>query len=182
MSPNGKAQGIGWVTEFLDRLSNTSWSADTITTENSTLDSNPTYFPLDQPIYVDFTHDDIILSVLTALNYTQVVGEFLDPTYADPDRTFVLSHITPFAARLVFEVIECEGDAKRYVRTKLNEAVIPYSGAEGCPQGEALCGLDDFVKFQRTNAYKDANFDKACFGVNGADFVVTGPVRNGTIY
>lgn len=183
MSPNGKAQGIGWVSEFLDRLTNTTWNPATITTENSTLDSNPTYFPLDQTMYVDFSHDDILLSVLTALNYTQVVGEFLDPANPDPNRTFVLSHITPFAARIVFEVIECDDKpGKRFIRTKLNEAVIPYSGAEGCPAGKSLCPMEDFVKFQQANAYKDANFDKACFGTNGTDFVVTGPVRNGTIY
>ncbi|ETS64460.1 hypothetical protein PaG_00917 [Moesziomyces aphidis] len=182
MSPNGKAQGIGWVNEFLDRLTNTTFNASTITTENSTLDSNPTYFPLDQSMYVDFSHDDIIVSVLTALNYTQVIGDFLDPTYADPERTFVLSHITPFAARLVFEVVECGDDQQQYVRTLLNEAVIPYSEAQGCPEGKALCPMADFVKFQQTHAYKDANFNKACFGQNGTDFVVTGPVRNGTVY
>lgn len=182
MSPNGKAQGIGWVNEFLDRLTKTPFNDSTITTENSTLDSNPTYFPLDQPIYVDFTHDDIILSVLTSLNYTQVVGEYLSPYYADPNRTFKLSYITPFAARLVFEVIECDGKQEQYIRTKLNDAVIPYSEAQGCPGGKALCPMKDFVGFQQANAYKDANFDKACFGVNGTDFTITGPVRNGTVY
>ncbi|SNX86142.1 related to 3-phytase A precursor [Melanopsichium pennsylvanicum] len=182
MSPSGKAQGVGWVTEFLDRLTKTSFNTSAITTENSTLDSNPTYFPLDQPIYVDFSHDDILVSVLTALNYTQVIGDYLDPRYPDPNRTFVLSHITPFAARLVFEVVECGSDAKRYIRTKLNEAVVPYSGAEGCPSGKALCPIEDFVGFQQKHALKDANFDKACFGSNGTDFTITGPVRNGTIY
>lgn len=182
MSPSGKAQGIGWVSEFLDRLTNTTWNPATITTENSTLDSNPTYFPLNQTIYVDFSHDDILLSVLTALNYTQVIGEYLDPANPDPNRTFVLSHITPFAARLVFEIIECDHKPGRFVRTKLNEAVIPYSTAQGCPHAASLCPLDEFVNFQRTHAYKHANFNKACFGTNGTDFVVTGPVRNGTVY
>ncbi|KAJ1024855.1 hypothetical protein NDA16_002895 [Ustilago loliicola] len=146
------------------------------------MDSNPTYLPLDQPIYVDFTHDDIILSVLTALNYTQVVGEYLDPHNADTSRTFKLSYITPFAARLVFEVIECEGKQEQFIRTKLNDAVIPYSEAQGCPEGKALCSMKDFVGFQQEHAYKDANFDKACFDVNGTDFTITGPVRNGTVY
>ncbi|SPO28999.1 related to 3-phytase A precursor [Ustilago trichophora] len=182
MSPSGKAQGVGWVSELLDRLTKSPFNESTITTENSTLDSNPTYFPLDQTFYVDFSHDDIIVSVLTALNYTQVIGEYLDPHYPDPNRTFVLSHITPFAARLVFEVVECANDSKRYIRTKLNEAVIPYSAAQGCPEGKALCPFEDFVKFQQKHALKDANFDKACFGKNGTDFVVTGPVRNGTVY
>lgn len=104
MSPNGRAQGIGWAQEFLDRITNTTYNPANVTTENSTLDSNPTYFPLDQPFYFDFTHDDIILSVLTALNYTQIAGDYLNATFMDPNRTFVLSHITPFAARLAFEV------------------------------------------------------------------------------
>lgn len=182
MSPNGKAQGIGWVSEFIDRLTNSTFNESTITTENSTLDSNPTYFPLDQTFYVDFTHDDNIVSVLTALNFTQVIGDYLNPYYADPNYTFVLSHITPFAARLVFEVVDCGCDSKRYIRAKLNEAVIPFSEAQGCPEGKALCPFEDFVNFQKTYAYKDANFDKACFGVNGTDFTITGPVRNGTVY
>lgn len=104
MSPNGRAQGIGWVQEFLDRVTNTTFDANNVTTENTTLDSSSTYFPLDQPFYFDFTHDDIIVSVLAALNYTQVVGDYLNATHMDPNRTFVLSHITPFAARLAFEV------------------------------------------------------------------------------
>ncbi len=127
MSPNGKAQGIGYVNEFLDRLTKTKFNESTITTENSTLDSNPLYFPLDQKFYIDFSHDDILLSVLTSLNYTQVVGEFLNPYYADPNRTFVLSHIVPFAARVVWEIIECDNDPKQYIRTLINEAVIPVA-------------------------------------------------------
>jgi hypothetical protein len=104
MSPNGRAQGIGWAQEFLDRLTNSTYSAANVTTENTTLDSSSTYFPLDQPFYFDFTHDDNIVSVLTALNYTQIVGDYLNATEINPNRTFVLSHITPFAARLAFEV------------------------------------------------------------------------------
>jgi len=182
MSPNGKAQGVGWVTEFIDRLTKTPFNESTLTTQNSTLDSNPLYFPLNQTMYVDFTHDDMIVSVLTALNFTQIIGDYLDPHYADPNRTFVLSHIVPFAARLIFEVIECDNDPQRYIRTKLNEAVVPGSAATGCPEGKALCPFDDFVKFQQTHALKDANFDVACFGKNGTDFTVYGPVRNGTVY
>lgn len=183
MNPTGKAQGIGWVSEFLDRLTNSTFNASRITTENSTLDSSSTTFPLDQSLYADFTHDDIIVSVLTALNYTQVIGEQLDPTNPDPNRTFVLSHITPFAARLVFEIVESTGsNSTKYVRTLLNEAVVPYSSAQGCPEGEALCPLEDFVNFQRAHAYQDANFVKACFGTNGTDFNITGPVTNGTVY
>lgn len=104
MSPNGRAQGIGWVQEFLDRVTNTTLDSANVTLQNTTFDNSSTYFPLDQPFYFDFTHDDVILSVLTALNFTQIAGDYLNATYMDPNRTFVLSHITPFAARLYFEV------------------------------------------------------------------------------
>jgi hypothetical protein len=104
MSPNGRAQGIGWVQEFLSRTQNVTFPVGNVTLQNTTLDESSTYFPLDQPFYFDFTHDDNILSVLTALNFTQVAGDYLNATEMDPDRTFVLSHITPFAARLYFEV------------------------------------------------------------------------------
>jgi hypothetical protein len=71
---------------------------------NTTLDESSTYFPLDQPFYFDFTHDDVILSVLTVLNFTQIAGDYLNATEMDANRTFVLSHIVPFGARLYFEV------------------------------------------------------------------------------
>ncbi|KAN0060550.1 hypothetical protein ACQY0O_007005 [Thecaphora frezii] len=192
MSPSGRAQGIGYVQELLARLTNTTVlkpDGSDVTTQNTTLDNDATLFPIDQPFYFDFTHDDIIVSVLTALNYTQVVGDYLDPTKPDPERNFRLSWITPFAARLAFEVVDCTADkeekvkAGRYLRTVLNDAVVPLDRDQGCKENEhGLCKLDDFVKFQQKHAVEAANFDKACFGVNGTDFVVTGPVRNGTVY
>ncbi len=60
-SPSGRAQGIGYAQDLLARLSNTTIPASNITTQNSSLLTSQ-YFPLDQPFYVDFTHDDIILS------------------------------------------------------------------------------------------------------------------------
>ena len=189
MSPSGRAQGIGWVQEFLARLTNTSFtSQDPATTRNTTLDSDDVYFPLDQKFYFDFTHDDIIVSVLTALNYTQVVGDYLDPRKPDPNRHFILSNITPFAARLAFEVVECSSPnnasamPSQYLRTVLNDAVVPLNGAQGCAGSKnGLCPLKNFVGYQQKYALEAANFDKACFGKNGTDFIITGPVRNGTV-
>jgi hypothetical protein len=36
---------------------------------NYTLDNNANDFPLGAPFYADFTHDNIILSVLTAMSF-----------------------------------------------------------------------------------------------------------------
>jgi len=193
MSPNGRAQGIGWVQEFLDRVQNVTFNANNVTTQNTTLDESTVTFPLDQPFYFDFTHDDVILSVLTALNYTQVAGDYLNATEMDPNRTFVLSHITPFAARLYFEIIECGQNSSAvtnsttnnnmFIRTILNDAVIPMNEAQGCPSvANGLCPLSNFTTYQSTYALEAANFNKTCFGVNGTDFTITGPsVRNGTL-
>lgn len=188
MSPNGRAQGIGWVQEFLNRLTNSTFDNANVTLQNTTLDDSNVTFPLDQSFYFDFTHDDVILSVLTALNYTQVAGDYLDPTQMDSNRTFVLSHITPFAARLYFEVVECTNgtstsNSTQYIRTILNDAVIPMNEAQGCPSSDnGLCPLSDFINYQQTYALEAANFNKTCFGVNGTDFTITGPsIRNGTL-
>lgn len=182
MNPSGKAQGIGYVTEFLSRLNNTKFTGP-VTDQNSTLDKNTTYFPVDQPLYADFTHDDVIHSVLTSLNFTQI-ADFLPTTKPDPKRRYRSSRVTPFAARLVFEVLECKENnaSTKYIRSKINEAVIPMDQDQGCEKRpDGLCKFDDFLQHQQKNAYKDAKYDLVCFGKNGTDFTVTGPVRNGTI-
>lgn len=186
MNPTGKAQGIGWAQELLGRLTNNT-QISPITTQNSSLLVDP-YFPIDQPLYMDFTHDDIIVSVLTALNFTQF-ADFLDPKNRTEPRNFILSHITPFAARLVFEVIECSNgtanaNATQYIRAKIGEAVIPWSADQGCGGkgvvNSTLCPLPDFVRYQQETAVKAASFDQACFGPTPNVTLDTIP-RNGTI-
>ena len=181
MSPTGKAQGIGWVTEFLDRLTNKTFSGP-VTTQNSTLDKNSTYFPLKQPIYADFTHDSVITSILAALNFTQL-NDKLDPTEPNPHRRYRTSRVTPFGARLVFEVMSCKdsGKSTKYIRSKINEAVVPLDEGQGCEKRkDGLCKLDGFVKNLK-RAYNASHFDVVCFGKNGTDFTVTGPVQNGSL-
>ncbi|KAA1126659.1 hypothetical protein PGTUg99_032098 [Puccinia graminis f. sp. tritici] len=55
-SPTAAAIGKGWVEELVSRLTQQPIKNFDSST-NSTLDSNPVTFPLDQPIYVDATHD-----------------------------------------------------------------------------------------------------------------------------
>lgn len=182
MNPTGRAQGIGYVVELLDRMNKTKFDGP-VTGQNTTLDKNSTYFPVDQKLYADFTHDDVITSVLTALNYTQI-ADFLPTTKPDSNRRYRSSRVTPFAARLVFEVLDCDSDdlKGKYLRTKINEAVVPMDQDQGCEKRhDGLCKFDDFFSHQKKHAYKDSKYNKVCFGKNGTDFTVTGPVRNGTI-
>lgn len=56
--------------------------------------------------------------------------------------------------------------------------------SQGCmkPRRDGSCLLEEFISYQNKHAYKTANFEKACFGKNGTDFVITGPsVHNGTV-
>lgn len=55
-SPAGAALGVGYLEEFFSRLTKTPIAAYNSST-NSTLDGDETTFPLDQPLYLDATHD-----------------------------------------------------------------------------------------------------------------------------
>ena len=182
MSPNAKATGIGYVLEFLDRVTKQKFHGPQ-TTQNSTLDEQEAYYPVDQPLYADFTHDTVITSILTAFNFTQVL-QVLDPTNPDDNRTYRASRVTPFGARLVFEVLDCNQDqnSTQYIRAKLNEAVVPLDGSQGCQaRPDGLCKLNDFVQNLQQHAYKSSHFDVACFGTNGTDYTIGDYVTTGTL-
>jgi hypothetical protein len=66
-SPTGRAQGIGYLQELLARLQN-QYITSSDSSVNSTLTNNAADFPLGEKVYADFTHDDIIISVLTAMS------------------------------------------------------------------------------------------------------------------
>jgi hypothetical protein len=66
-NPTGRAQGIGYLQELIARLTN-QYITSSNTSVNYTLTNNPTDFPLGQKFYADFTHDDIIISSLTAMS------------------------------------------------------------------------------------------------------------------
>jgi hypothetical protein len=100
------AQGLGYLQEFLSRFTQTPLK-DTYSTTNLTLDDNPVYFPLNQSIYADATHEVVILNALTALNLTALFGK--DPVnYKKRAKSpFVASQVVPFATHLVMQVMEC---------------------------------------------------------------------------
>lgn len=176
MAPTGRAQGIGYVTEFVSRMKHKQFDGPQ-STQNSTLDKQSKYFPLHQPLYADFTHDSVIVGILTAFNFTQF-ADWMDPTKPDPSRRFRTSRLTPFGARVVLEVLECDGTD--YIRVKVNEALLPLHEGQGCEgRKDGLCKLDDFVGHLEKHAFEASKFRVACYGKNGTDFTITGPVKNG---
>lgn len=200
-SQTGRAQGVGLAQDVLARLTNTTIDPALMTMQNTSL-LNSTFFPLDQLIYLDFTHDDVLASVLTAFNYTQVLGETLDPSHPQAKRTDKLSHITPYAARLVFEIVSCpttkvaasdssssggnnatnqsgqQAGEELLIRTLLNDAFIPMTAAQGCSthRSDGACSLHEFVSYQQKHILEAAQFSKACFGNYTAAVVNNGTV------
>lgn len=111
-SPIGRAMGIGWVEEFKHRLTGApanQFNYSEVALQNTTLDTNETYFPSNQTFYFDFTHDATISSIFTALGMKQFVSEFsTDGKLGDKKTPFDVSAVVPFASQTFFEVIECD--------------------------------------------------------------------------
>ena len=179
---------------------------------NSTIDNNPTSFPLNQPFYADFSHDDIIISVLTALS----MDYFRDPPSLtqfppNPNRHFILSHLTPFGGRLVTEVIGCSTSnpapvaahhtqytpgqygyspsnaTNKFIRMRLNNGILPLNSIRGGMCGTANSGrVDGMCALQsfiasQANSYALSNYDYACFGNYTVKNATSGFDYDGTV-
>ncbi|RKF80844.1 3-phytase A [Golovinomyces cichoracearum] len=166
-SPVGRAHGIGYVHEMFARL-NHSLITTSSTSVNSSLTDNTETFPTNQAFHADFTHDDIIISTMTALS----LDFFHSPPNItqfppDPNRGFILSQLTPFGARLITETIGCSSsnpDSRKFpriqytvnqdgysasnapykfVRMRLNNGIIPLKNIRGGVCGDDLTGRAD---------------------------------------
>ena len=60
-SPFGRVLGIGYVQELVARLTHTPIATHNSST-NATLDDNPVTFPLNDSLYVDATHEVVVLN------------------------------------------------------------------------------------------------------------------------
>jgi hypothetical protein len=188
-SPTGRAVGIGWVNELIARLTDVQPNATLITNENSTLDDSAATFPLNQTLYMDFTHDTNIMGVITALGLTQF-NQFLPITGAPPNQQLIVSHMEPFAARLVLEKIQCSapvpanrngttsGSPTSYIHMLLNQRTVPL-GASYPACGNRSDGWCEYNAYLSSLAPLNAlaNFTYACFGNYSA--LPYGTITNG---
>ncbi|KAJ5184015.1 phytase [Penicillium capsulatum] len=132
----GPAQGIGFANELFARLTQTEICEEE-TSFNPDLE-----FPVDRVIYLDFTHDNGIVPILTAMGLYQVdlPGDKLQSPEASGD--FSAGWVVPFAARAYIEKLDCEdGD---FIRVIVNERVIQPTGCG--PDELKRCKLDDFLQ------------------------------------
>lgn len=157
----GPVQGVGYVNELLARLTGTPVVDQTQT--NTTLDAAPETFPLDRTFYVDFSHDNQMVAIFSALGLFSAGDMPPNPMKMDPGRAWRGSRMTPFSGRMITEKMVCDNRevGREYVRILVNDAVQSLSF---CGAGEdGLCELGAFVDSQwyaRSNG--DGDWDE-CF-------------------
>ncbi|GAA6064184.1 hypothetical protein JCM10212_002926 [Sporobolomyces blumeae] len=147
------ALGKGWVQEWIARTLKQPLGEFNSTT-NSTL-HNSRYFPLDQKLYVDASHDTVISAIITSLNFSSFASSGPLPNDHIPsDLSFVTSSIAPFASNLHSQVLDCPNsplipagsDDTRFVRWILNDGVVPIANMEGCEENDdGMCPLAPYV-------------------------------------
>jgi hypothetical protein len=105
-SPVAAAQGKGYLDEYLGRFTGKFPSANSAL--NETFDNTTTFFPLDQSIYADATHEVVVLNTLTAFNLTALFnGPPLNATQNNGKNSFVASKLVPFATHFTTQVLTC---------------------------------------------------------------------------
>lgn len=105
-SPVAAAQGKGYLEEYLARFTGKYPPANSAL--NKTFDNSTTYFPLNNSIYADATHEVIVLDTLTAFNLTALFsGPPLSPTGNRQQNSFVASKLVPFATHFTTQVLSC---------------------------------------------------------------------------
>ncbi|KAA1471726.1 phosphoglycerate mutase-like protein [Dentipellis sp. KUC8613] len=163
-NPTAAARGIGWVQELVSRLTQTRIT-DFDSAVNKTIVTSPILFPLDQPIYVDATHDNVLSTIVTALNFTSLTRNGPLPTDHIPaDQTWFSSRVAPFSSNLVGQVLSCPASSQpTHIRFLLNDGVLPLTGIQGCAANkDGLCELPSFIAgMQARIAEVDFQFD--CF-------------------
>lgn len=149
-APTGRAQGIGWVNQLIRRIEKTPFDYSTISSENSTFDDNDVYFPLNQSLYVDFSHDSVISSVITALDFKQFSKHMPRDGPVEGETYYSTSKLHPFAARLAVEIVECDDneETEEYIHFTLNQRTVPLDSkkyGEGYTEGDGWAKLDSWL-------------------------------------
>ncbi|KAL2073527.1 hypothetical protein VTL71DRAFT_10853 [Oculimacula yallundae] len=162
VSPVSAAQGKGYLQEWVGRLTHTFPSATSAL--NQTYDNTTAYFPLNNSIYADATHEVVVLDTLTAFNLTALFrGPPLDPKGNTHSNTFVASKQVSFATHFTGQVLECPAKSpSRQIRFIVNDAVIPIADSyPGCPEdSNGLCSLDTVISvLQKRIVEIDFNHD-----------------------
>jgi len=184
-SPTGRAVGIGYVEEIYARLQGHLYNLPPGSTQvNTTLDEMNSTFPLNQSLYFDFSHDTNIASIITAFGLTQF-NQTLPETGPPANQQMIVSHMEPFGANLVWEIIKApqpvkairptttnasassyydSGNATSYVHLLVNQRTVPLGKSyAACGQrDDGWCEMSTFLG-QLSGLLTQARYDYSCF-------------------
>lgn len=158
-NPLGPTQGVGYVNELIARLTQSPVQDHTST--NSTLDLNPTTFPLDHKLYADFSHDNDMTAIFSTLGLYNTTAALPNTTMVEAEQAggYSAAWTVPFAARAYFEKLQCRGSEEEHVRVIVNDRVQPLEQCGGDQYGR--CKLSNFVGslgFARSGGHWDQCF------------------------
>ncbi|TKA76099.1 hypothetical protein B0A55_04411, partial [Friedmanniomyces simplex] len=121
-NPLGPTQGVGYSNELIARL--TSRPVDDESSTNHTLDSSNVTFALGRRLYADFSHDNDMTAIFSALGlYNGTTGLLPNTTILEAPQAngYSAAWTVPFAARAYFEKMECFGQREELVRVMVND-------------------------------------------------------------
>ncbi|KAK0102966.1 hypothetical protein ONS95_000844 [Cadophora gregata] len=158
-NPLGPTQGVGFTNELIARM--TKSAVVDRTTTNSTLDGNSTTFPLDAVLYADFSHDNDMMTIFSAMGLFNSTTPLSNTTLQTVQEThgFAVNRLVPFSSRAYFEKMTCTGSAEELVRVVINDRVMPLDTCGGDALGR--CTLSAWVKslsFARAGGLWDSCF------------------------
>ena len=143
-NPLGPTQGVGFTNELIARLIDKPVRDHTST--NTTLDSDPATFPLGRALYADFSHDNDITSIFSAMGLYKATAPLSNSTIENTKQTngYSAAWTVPFGARAYVEKMKCHGNDEEFVRVLVNDRVIQLQncGADKLRR----CKLSKFVE------------------------------------
>ena len=177
-NPLGPTQGVGYTNELIARLTNTKVVDHTST--NSTLDNSNTTFPLGLKLYADFSHDNDMTSIMSAMGLFNDTAQLSNTTQQTLEQTngYSATVTVPYSSRVYVEKMMCSNESayssqEELVRILVNDRVISLLN----------CGADELGRCTVTNYVNSLTFAKAgglwdqCFTMSST---VTGTSSNTT--
>ncbi|KXN83922.1 3-phytase A [Leucoagaricus sp. SymC.cos] len=164
-NPLSSAMGIGYVQELVSRLTRTRIT-EFKTSVNQSIVSSETLFPLNQPIYVDATHDTILSAIYVAMNFTNFIRSGPLPTEHIPENlSYETVTVNPFGVNLIGQVLSCPASGTpTHIRWIINDGVVPLIGINGCKSNkDGMCEIGTFIDGMKQRI-AEVDYDFACNG------------------
>jgi len=143
-NPLGPSQGVGFTNELIARMTNQAVNDHTST--NSTLDNSNVTFPLGRKLYADFSHDNDMTAIFSAMGLYNNIAPLPNNTIVEAEDVggYSAAWTAPFASRAYFEKLQCRGEPEELVRIIVNDRVQVLKQCGGDRLGR--CKLSAFVE------------------------------------